>query len=78
MGKTVRLTESDLNRIIKSVIKEGKEIPNCEGIKYIMKDLKGIRSGWSITDEKGVNDTVIITRQDGYEPCRAKKSEVFI
>jgi len=60
MARIMRLTESDLNRLVKRVIKEGKEIPDCEGIKYIIKDLKGIRSGWTIKDEEGRNDTVII------------------
>jgi|688.fasta_scaffold1534319_2 hypothetical protein len=78
MGKIIRLTESDLTKLVKRVIKEGKEIPDCEGIKYIIKDLKGIRSGWTITAEEGTNDTVIIDRRDGYEACRAKKSDVFI
>jgi hypothetical protein len=76
--KIKKLTENDLNRIVKRVIKEDKNIPDCEGIKYIIKGLKGNRSGWTITDEEDRYDTVIINLKDGYEACRAKRSDVFL
>ena len=78
MARIVRLTERDLNRIVKRVIKEEKEIPDCEGVRYIIRDLKSKRSGWTITDEEDRYDTVIINLKDGYEACRAKRSDVFL
>jgi hypothetical protein len=42
MKKIVRLTESDLTRIVKRVIKEEEEIKNDSLIKKIMRKLKGV------------------------------------
>lgn len=77
--KIIRLTETDLAKLVKRVIKEdSKDIPPCDQRTFsVMLSLIKKGDEFKLQNIPGDGQNMVIEIPNLYEPCKTPRSSVF-